>query len=1101
MGGWSNTGELVRALGLEPVAAAFSAAAGAVGVGLEDAWAGNGIARLDLIAERPGAAVLLVELSEPLTIGRVGTAARWVRRADGGRSHLLLVADGAYRRLAFACFGLEDELRHLVVERDALRPTDLETLAEMVARPGEGGLALALRWSRALDRTRVTARFFADFSAQRSRVAGAWSGVPQRARADRNQLALLFLCRLMFLYFLQRPGHLADDPAYVSNLFRRWRQGRTRSRTFFRSRLIPLFFGALNTRPEQRTAPARRLGSLPYLNGGLFERTAVERRHGQLDLSDDVVAGVFEHLLDRYRFTTREAADDVVQGVAGTGVDPAMLGRVFEGLMSGDRRGETGTFFTPAGAVDGLVAMTLAAHVGERAGLADDVAARVAAGDPAAITDLDAAARDRVRDVLHGLRILDPACGSGAFLLGALSRVSLLRARLEQRDDATIRRDIVARALHGVDVQADAALLCALRLWLALTVPDAASPARLTPLPNLDRRIRQGDALLDPLDLAAGGTAAAFADRGVRRRAAVLAPLAARYIAAEPGEREALQRALIAGERELACAWIAATDRGHLQRLSVLRRRAAQRDLWGQPGEDARDAAAALQRVDAERSRLARMASAIEESHELPFFSFAVHFAETALSSFDIVVTNPPWVRAHRWPATVDSVARRRYRVCTDAGWREGARLGHSPAAAGAQVDLALLFLEKSISLLADRGSLGMLLPARILRSLYGGGARRMLLREMRLACIDDYSLHQHSIFAADAFATTIVATRPARADDRGVSVSMHRKRGAPLRFSLPPSDLPLMPGDEASPWLLAPPPARAALRAMQQAGEPLGRTLRIRRGIFTGANDVLMLRDVEPRLGNYAWVRAEGAGSGRRASDFEALIEADAVRPLLRGCDVRAWRYGISRHVIWLHGDGVRASPAPPRLRAYLELHRGRLDARTGLRPGAVNGALFRVSREALGAKVVWHDLAATLQAVAIPAAVRSPFGRDVAVVPLNTVYFVTCAGDHDALLLSALLNALPMRTFARSVAERAKDARFRFFAWTVGALPLPVGWRTHAQADRLVGLARTAHSAGAMTVTEQAELDERVASLFGLDASALDALREFDAWLSGTV
>jgi hypothetical protein len=900
----------------------------------------------------------------------------------------------------------------------------------------------------------------------------------------------------------------------MPGLFRRWRRGRRRAGTFFRRVLGPLFFGALNTRPERRAASARRLGALPYLNGGLFERTVVERRFPGIDLRDATLAGVFDHLLDRYRFTTRESADERVEGTSAVGVDPEMLGRVFEGLMAGDQRGETGTFFTPAAAVDRLVGSTLAAHIAPQAGLSLVAAEQLVAGDDA---QLDAPRRERLRSLLSRLRVLDPACGSGAFLLGVLSRLGGLRSALEGGDSASIRRDIVAQALHGVDVQADAALLCALRLWLALSVPQAWGSARaIEPLPNLDRRIRQGDALLDPLDLAAAGAGSeaetrAGADASVRHAAAALAPLAARYTRAEPGEREALQRSLLVGERTLARAWVGAVELRYEQRRRELERQAAQRDLWGGAGEDALEASKALLRLQADRAQLTRMTAAIEESNALPFFSFGVHFAEATLAGFDLVITNPPWVRAHRWPASLGRMVRRRYLVCREPGWRYGAELAHAPAAAGAQVDLSLLFLERTLGLLAEGGTLGMLLPAKVLRSLYGGAARRLLLQRTRLAEVEDHSLHQHSIFAADAFATSIVATREATAAWTArppVRVALHRRRGPALRFHLEQAELPLFPGDDSSPWLLVPPAVRSALRDMQQAGPPLGKALRVRRGAFTGANDVLVVREASPRIGYHAWIRAEGWFHRRGAaagdadspvSRFEGLLEEHVLRPLLRGSDVSAWRYRIARHVIWLHGEDGRAAAAPPRARAYLERHRARLESRNGARPGMVCGALFRVTRETLGPKVVWHDLARTLKAVALPASARSPLGSPRPIIPLNTVYFIATEDEARSLLLAALLNSGPLRTFARAIAERAKDARFRFFASTIGALPLPAGWCTGPLTQRLQELARAAHESGGMTDAEQAELDAMVASLYHLSAAGQQALAEFDAWLSG--
>lgn len=1080
-------------------------------------WEAEGVVDEDLVkavvvaAERGTLRMLLLELREAATTSGLAALARSVRGRDPARQHLFVAAAAGYARLTVACFGLAGELRHLTIERAHVRPTDVEALEEMVAAEGEGGLALAVRYARALDRSRVTRQFFDDFASKRAQLAAAWTGVPARARADREQLALLFLCRLMFLYFLQRRGHLAGDRAYFSTRRCAWARGDGGGRTFFRGVLEPLFFGALNRRPSDRDEAARALGAVPYLNGGLFERHAIERRYAALDVADDVVAAVVDGLFERYRFTTRDAAEDQLDGASDAGIDPEMLGKVFEGMMAAGRRGETGTFYTPAAVVDRLVGAALGAYVAGRAGISPEDADRIVGGRlPLAGYPAGAAVARAVREV----RVLDPACGSGAFLLGALSRLARLREAVEGGDP---RRDVVGHSLHGVDVQGDAALLCALRLWLALTVETERAWGSVPPLPNLDRRIRQGDALLDPLDLGdafvpgTGPDGAAANDAGVRRALRSLAPAGRRYLEAEPAERDALKNELAARERELAGAWLAALDRRLGHRLAELGSDAAARDLWGAVPPSAAAARTALPAVAARRAELTALAAALEETGALPFFSFRVHFPEAA-AGFDLVLSNPPWVRAHRWPAAVGRLIRRRYSVCREPGWKYGATLAGAPVAAGAQVDLSQLFLERSLTLLAPRGVLAMLLPAKSFRSLYGGPARRLLLRDTRIVSIEDHSLDQRSVFRADAFAGAVVARRAAAEDageaDAVVRVAMLRRGARPLRFEAPQRELPLFEGDLAAPWLVAPADVRSALRRMQSAGAPLGTLpgLRVRRGVFTGANDVLLVREAAPRLGGLCRMRAEGhfrakaarAGGAAATASYEAIVESSALRPLLRGSDLTAWRYRLRSHVVWVHGEMGEATLPPPRMRRYLLRHEAVLRARSGTRAGGAQGALFRVTAAALGAKVAWHDLAETLNAVALPRAVRSPLGESRPIVPLNTLYYIAVQDDAEALLLAAYFNALPVRTFARAIAERAKDARFRFFAWTIAALPLPAGWRT-ADAASLVALAAAAHEAGAIDADAAAELDDRVARAYGLGAAQRAALARFDRWLRG--
>lgn len=1149
---------LLRALGFEPrLARVPPAAHRAYGLAGE-----RGLHALVIAGERDGLLALLLELRDADSPGETARLARRLRAHNPVRPLFLLFAGPRYRRLGFASFGTGGELRQLLVDRSRPRRSDAETLEELAAREGEGGVELLHRHARALDRTRLTRQFFRDFRAQRDRIAAGWTGLPAGSKAERDQLALLFLCRLLFLYFLQKPGYLNGDPAYLPGVYRRWR-ARPGAGTFFRALLGPLFFGALNTRPERRAPEARSLGPLPYLNGGLFERHALERRFPDLDLEDTMVAGCFEDLLERYRFTTREAAEAAADEMAEMGVDPEMLGRVFEELMAADRREASGTFFTPAGVVDRLVQGALETWL--RHSSPDPAATRrlVRQGEVGALTRAE---REQLTARLTGLRVLDPACGSGAFLLGALSRIARTRAALEGAPPSAYRREIVARSLHGVDLQDDAALLCALRLWLALTLSGEAGTPE--PLPNLDRKIRQGDALLDPLDLlgatgadgaigsttGAGGStdAAAAASRlpGVRRTLRAIAPLATRYLSAEPGERPALQRELAAAEIALARGWLAALHQRLTAEAAELRLAASTPDLFGELPPSAPLAESARRALEARVAEVDRLRQALEESGALPFFSFEIHFADADGRGFDLILSNPPWIRAHRWPAGLGKVVRQRYAVCRDAGWHQGALLAGTPAAAGAQVDLSLLFLERSLRLLAPHGVLAMLLPAKAVRSLYGGGGRRLLLRETRLDSLEDHSLDQRSIFRADAFTVAVVAQRyaaaleggPAAFEDGpnaveggpatttsptgpelarrptpaatadpapGVRITMIRRGVQPLRFAVPQDELPVLPGDLEAPWLIAPPAVRAAIRKMQAAGPPLGAVpgLRVRRGIATGANDIFLLPDVEPKLGGLAWVRAEGYDRARRAGRpaaearrYEGFVEGEVLRPLVRGSGIAAWRFQTDTHLLWLHDD-LSAAPreAPPRTARYLARHDALLRARSGWRPTIPAGAIFRATPATTGPKVAWQDLASDLEAVALPARVRGPAGGDVPLIPLNTVYFIPTTTPEEALLLAALFNSLPVRTFARTIAERAKDARFRFFAWTIALLPLPAAWQCGPLAAELLRISEAAHLLGGLAPAAAHRLDTLVGSLYGLGAAELAALTEFDHWLKG--
>ena len=154
--------------------------------------------------------------------------------------------------------------------------------------------------------------------------------------------------------------------------------------------LLPLFFGTLNTPVSRRAPRARHLGRIPFLNGGLFARTPLERRLRAWRFPDELLGELFDRLFSRYRFVAHE--DNATWSQAS--VDPEMLGRAFESLMAQPERKAAGAYYTPH---------ALVARVAEHALAASDLVAL---------------------DQLTRCRVLDPACGSGAFLVYMLERVA-----------------------------------------------------------------------------------------------------------------------------------------------------------------------------------------------------------------------------------------------------------------------------------------------------------------------------------------------------------------------------------------------------------------------------------------------------------------------------------------------------------------------------------------------------------------------------------------------------------------------------------------------------------------------------------------------------
>jgi hypothetical protein len=449
--------------------------------------------------------------------------------------------------------------------------SDAETLMALVAAH-EGGAAvpdalLYARWCEILGRDALSHRFYR--ALERGIVAlgeGARGSAPQEAR---QALALLTTSRLVFLSFLQGKGWLDGDADFLANrLDATLGAGGDVHHRFF----DPLFFGTLNTPPARRAAGARAFGVIPFLNGGLFARSSLERRYGTLRFRDEEIAGLFDDVLTRYRFTAREEQPEWSEAA----IDPEMLGRAFESLMASRERRDSGAYYTPHALVARLCEAVLD-EVGSDAGISAVGREALRDGDPVGPNDSAIA-----RAAYPTLRILDPACGTGAFLVHLLERLALqLRRAGDPRADGVLRRELLTHSIFGVDINPMAVWLCELRLWLSVVIelPDGASTA-VPPLPNLDRNVRVGDALAGGSFQQAKGHASGSI---VASRALPIEVLRARYVRATGARKHSLARRLdSAGETRSPWRRRSSTSTPRRRTPSSRRRGARSRSVRGQ---------------------------------------------------------------------------------------------------------------------------------------------------------------------------------------------------------------------------------------------------------------------------------------------------------------------------------------------------------------------------------------------------------------------------------------------------------------------------------------------------------------------------------------
>ena len=372
--------------------------------------------------------------------------------------------------------------------------------------------------NRAVAGAKVHTKIFAHFQQ-------ICNGDEQKAEKKVRDYIKKMMGRLVFIQFLQKKGWLGcsdnnwndGDRDYLQHLFEK--SSTEQQNNFLSIVLDPLFFGMLNTNPEERkhhfkkkgwdAALLDRFGKVPYLNGGLFEENPedsipvifpavlfgnpkqkeIERtfRSGQnTGYPYDSSCGLLDFFA-RYNFTIDETDPEDRE----VGVDPEMLGKIFENLLEDNK--DKGAFYTPKEIVQYMCRESLIAYLSEET--QDEPAMRnlVLNNDIQTIKD-----KDKVLSALKNIKICDPAVGSGAFPMGMLNELFACRILLEgdiadEENRSRIKKEIVRENIYGVDIEKGAVDIARLRFWLAIIV-DEKIPL---PLPNLDYKIMQGNSLLE----------------------------------------------------------------------------------------------------------------------------------------------------------------------------------------------------------------------------------------------------------------------------------------------------------------------------------------------------------------------------------------------------------------------------------------------------------------------------------------------------------------------------------------------------------------------------------------------------------------------------
>lgn len=380
---------------------------------------------------------------------------------------------------------------------------------------------------------------------------------------DLDKRIIRLLTRLMFIWFIKQKGLVPDklfDEKYLSTILRDFAPHSLEQGIYYNAILQNLFFATLNRAIEDEDGKrgfARLKGQrdvktlyrydemftigesdilklfagVPFLNGGLFECLDKTKRIDGVDkafnydgfsrndnkwpngryrqrafipnqLFFDSERGLL-NILKKYNFTIEENTPNEQQ----VALDPELLGKVFENLLGAynpetkeTARNQSGSFYTPREIVNYMVDESLESYLtGDGKVSANDVKNLLSDN-----FEYDANKEDVYKVVskrLRNIKILDPACGSGAFPMGLLNRMVDILQKIEQEQSIyELKLNIIENCIYGSDIQNIATQISKLRFFISLICDcekDVEKPNFGIPtLPNLETKFVTANSLL-----------------------------------------------------------------------------------------------------------------------------------------------------------------------------------------------------------------------------------------------------------------------------------------------------------------------------------------------------------------------------------------------------------------------------------------------------------------------------------------------------------------------------------------------------------------------------------------------------------------------------
>lgn len=719
-------------------------------------------------------------------------------------------------------------------------------------------------------------------------------GTEDDDRDDLETKVIRLVTRLMFVWFIKQKQLVPDcifRTDYLKDILRDFDPMSTTDGSYYNAILQNLFFATLNRAITDEKGNTRRFATaahrdiktlyryaemftisedeviklfaeVPFLNGGLFEcldktKTidGVKQAYNYDGFSRNnkkfadgryrnraVVPNIlfFEpekgliSILSRYNFTIEENSPEEQQ----VALDPELLGKVFENLLGAynpetkeTARNQSGSFYTPREIVNYMVDESLIAYLGNTPFVRSLFS-------PEFVYDKTKEAEYKtIADKLKSIKILDPACGSGAFPMGLLNRMTDILCHITPDGNIyEMKLAIIENCIYGSDIQSIAAQITKLRFFISLICnceKDAAKPNFGIPtLPNLETKFVAANSLIAKKKQASHNL---FENPEIEPTKKELTEIRHKHFSAKTAHRKSTLRE---------------KDRQLREKLAKLL--AEDNDF---APEDAKQLAAW---------------NPYDQNAVAGFFDPAWMFGVN--DGFDIVIGNPPYIQLQNNGGELAQ-------LYASGNYKTYARTG----------DIYCLFYERGCQLLKPGGHLCYITSNKWMRAGYGEKTREFLAKNTNPLLLIDFA--GVKIFESATVDTNILLfAKAANGHKTLCAVTNRQNKDSVKNLSLfVQQSGSVCEFANSDSWVILSPIEQSIKRKIEAAGTPLKDwDISIYRGVLTGCNEAFII-STEQRNGILA--HCKDADERKRTEEL--------IRPILRGRDIK--RYGYEWAELWI--------------------------------------------------------------------------------------------------------------------------------------------------------------------------------------------------------